>query len=147
MNNSLLFLTDTWLICLIVLILMILCIWLGAGIGKKKFHGEYAENQANKTIIGSVFGLFAFLLAFTFGMSGARFESRRSVAIVEANAIGTAILRADLYPEPERTGFRTDFKKYLQARVDYFTSPWDDTGMKAIKTREAEAAKNLWQEK
>lgn len=144
MENSLFFLTDTWVICLVVLIIMMFCIWLGSAIGRKKFHGDYAENAANKTIIGSVFGLLAFLLAFTFGMSGSRYESRRAASITEANAIGTAILRADLYPEEDRTAFRADFKEYLQARIDYLASPWDDAKLNAIQERQEKAAGSLW---
>lgn len=144
MDNSLLFLIDTWKICLMLLVMMMLCIWLGSAIGEKKFKGEYAENAANKTIIGSVFGLMAFLLAFSFSMSGSRFESRRTASISEANAIGTAILRADLYPEAERNAFRADFKNYLQARIDYLASAWDDAKLNGIQERQKAAADNLW---
>jgi hypothetical protein len=43
-------------------------------------------------------GMLGLLLAFTFGMSNDRYNKRRDLIIEEANDIGTAILRADLYP-------------------------------------------------
>ncbi len=42
------------------------------------------------------------MLAFTLGMAGSRFDQRRELLLDEANAIGTARLRADLVPEPTR---------------------------------------------
>ena len=41
--------------------------------------------------------------------------------LVEANAIGTAILRADLYPDSVRGLLRDQFKTYLHQRIAFFT--------------------------
>src|SRR5678816_1444230 len=46
---------------------------------------------------GSLLGLLALLLAFTFSMSASRYDARRAVLIQEANAISTACL---LYTSP-----------------------------------------------
>jgi hypothetical protein len=50
------------------------------------------------TMVGSVLALFAFLLAFTFGMAASCFEARRQAVLEESNAIGTTYLRARLLP-------------------------------------------------
>ena len=47
---------------------------------------------------GPILALFAFMLAFTFGMAGSRFEARRQAVLEEANAIGTTYLRTRLLP-------------------------------------------------
>ena len=121
-NASLLFRIDAFLLVSILFFLMLICIRIGSAWGKKqKSKLEYYENPANNTIYGAVFALLAFLLAFTFGMSGNRFDARRHATIEEANAIGTAILRTGLYPDPDRAIFRNDIKNYLQARIDYLT--------------------------
>lgn len=57
----------------------------------------------------SLFGLLALLLAFTFGEANSRYTTRRNIIITEANNIGTAILRADMYGDSERLAFRKDF--------------------------------------
>jgi hypothetical protein len=62
-------------------------------------------------------GLLAFLLAFTFGMAASRFELRRELVLDEANAIGTAYLRAALVPEPHRTEIRTFLRDYVDSRL------------------------------
>jgi hypothetical protein len=43
-------------------------------------------------------------------MSGERYDTRRKIIIEEANDIGTALLRSDLYPDSTRTLFRSDFR-------------------------------------
>jgi hypothetical protein len=70
------------------------------------------------TTLGGLLGLLGLLLAFTFGMAGARYDDRRNLVVEEANAIGTAWLRADLVPEPMRTQARAVLREYAQARLD-----------------------------
>src|SRR4030081_2086479 len=48
------------------------------------------------TLESAILGLLALMLAFTFSMALARFEARRDALLNEANAIGTAALRARL---------------------------------------------------
>lgn len=127
------------------MILMLTSIKIGAAIGQKKLELEnHIENTANKTIFGAVFGLFAFLLAITFSMSGTRLEQRRAATVSEAKAISVAIMRADLYPENERAGFRKDFKDYLQGRIDYITVKKKKEILEPIQERINKAEHNLW---
>jgi hypothetical protein len=70
------------------------------------------------TTVGGLLGLLGLLLAFTFGMAGDRFEKRKTLVIEEANAIGTAWLRTDLIPEPQRTQARDTLRQYTQSRLD-----------------------------
>ncbi len=68
--------------------------------------------------LGGLLGLLGLLLAFTFGMAGARYEDRKSLVIEEANAIGTAWLRTDLVPEPMRSEARRALREYTQLRLE-----------------------------
>ena len=38
----------------------------------------------------------------------------------EANEIGTAILRCDMYPDSVRNPLRADFKEYIETRIAYY---------------------------
>ena len=93
MQPSFLLRLDTWQIMLILLVLMMISILVGLKTGKK-FH---KQSQADNTILGSLFTLFGLLLAFTFSMAIDYYGMRRDIVFEEANDIGTAILRADLY--------------------------------------------------
>jgi hypothetical protein len=69
---------------------------------------------------GSLLGLTALLLSFTFGMASTKYELRRQHLVSETNAIETTILRCDLYTDSIRTLLRADLKNYLETRIIYY---------------------------
>lgn len=88
--------------------------------------GDIAASQAASsaaqlgTIQGAIFGLVALLLGFSFSGATGRFIERQSLLVAEANAIGTAYLRADLLPEPHATAYRRDLAAYATGRMELF---------------------------
>src|SRR5215471_12157655 len=58
-------------------------------------------------------------------MSQIRLVRVRTVVELEANAIGTAILRSDLYPDSLKNSFRADFKDYLEAVITFYEHATD----------------------
>ncbi len=69
------------------------------------------------SIQGSILGLLALLLGFSFSMSMQRYDNRSLALIDEANAIGTALLRVELLPIEYQAETRALFEDYVQARV------------------------------
>ncbi len=144
-NESILYNTDAGLLSLVLFLGMLLLLKLGIALGHKLRKSEDVENNPiNTTIVASLLGLFAFLLAFTFNMSGSRFESRRLNNINEANALGTAILRANLYPGKQRDSFRMDFRYYTIARIRYFKAGSDRQSMLKADRDAKDIAARLW---
>ncbi len=81
--------------------------------------GLRAAGEANvSTLEASVLGLLALMLSFTFAMSLTRFDARRDALLTEANAIGTAALRAGLLPAPHAAESLKLFRDYVQVRLD-----------------------------
>lgn len=82
-------------------------------------HRRIADEKESPVgaMVASLLALFAFLLAFTFGMAASRFEARRQTVLEEANAIGTTYLRTQLLPEPQRTASARLLREYVDARV------------------------------
>jgi hypothetical protein len=87
----------------------------------KESKGMTTEDKSIGALEGSLLGLLALLLSFTFGMSSSRHDRRVNIINEEANAIGTAVLRADLYPDSIRQAFRKDFEAYLETRIRFFS--------------------------
>jgi hypothetical protein len=85
-------------------------------LAKRRVEGK--ENIG--AIEGSLLGLMALLMAFTFSIAAEKFDRSRRVLVEEANAISTAILRCDLYPDSIRTLLRADFSQYVDARIAYY---------------------------
>lgn len=145
MKVSLLFETDAWVISLVLFCIMLLSIWLGLKTGqqRKKYFSTKGDSESSPGI-GHLTGLLFFLLAFTFGMSGSRFDTRRQVVVEEANVIGTAILRADLYPANERLKLRTDFKAYVEARIAYYQAGADIKKVLLADSLSQDISAKLW---
>ncbi len=91
---------------------------IGFRFGLRKAHLPKADDDAPKGIItGSILGLVSFLLAFTFSIAAQNYTERRGIVLQEANAIGTAFLRADLMPEAEAQLIRTKLIEYTEDRL------------------------------
>jgi hypothetical protein len=102
-------------------LLLVLFNWLGY-LYKNRQIKKYPDivSSGLGTAEGSLLGLMALLLSFAFGISAAKYETRRQLLVEEANDIGTVILRCDLYPDSARNLFRADLKNYLEARILYY---------------------------
>ena len=75
---------------------------------RMEHESELVKKEDVALFLGAVLTLLALLLGFTYSMSMNRFDTRRALAVDEANAIGTTYLRAQTLPEPwssEAQGF------------------------------------------
>src|SRR5262249_36873133 len=61
--------------------------------------------------------LVAFLVGFAFSGAATRFIDRADIVVKEANALGTAYLRADAVAEPQRGELKAALKEYTADRV------------------------------
>ena len=68
-------------------------------------------------LVGSILALLAFLLAVTMGMAADRFDARRGFVLTEANAIGTAYLRAGYIPQPASDQIQELLREYVPLRI------------------------------
>ena len=85
---------------------------------------ESAKAQIN-TIQASLLGILALLLGFTFSLSLQRYDSRSQAVVSESNAVGTAMLRAELLPLAFRAETEELLRRYLDLRVDAGTISLD----------------------
>lgn len=108
-----------WLIGLVIYAGMIVAA-LGGWKLRKAQGGDPAEKSRNEEgyVVSSVMGLLALLVGFTFALAIDRYDTRRSVVLAEANAIGTAYLRTQLLPEPHRTRISKLLTDYAANRVE-----------------------------
>lgn len=101
-----------------LLLSMILAVELGFVLGRR---AQPSTSEAAKThiqaILAAMLGILALLLGFTFSLSLQRFDTRSEAVVAEANAIGTAYLRAQLLPEPPRQHVLGLLQDYVDTRV------------------------------
>lgn len=98
------------------------------------------------TIQAAVLGLLALLLGFTFSMAATRYDARKEVVREEANAIGTAWLRKDLLPEPQRANVARLLRQYIDSRFDLQETRGDPERVGAVSAKAGLLQSRIWAE-
>jgi hypothetical protein len=79
--------------------------------------GNLEKESQVSTISGSILGLLAFILAFAFGFSNNRFDSRRQLVLEEATILSTAFQRTEMLPDSARKASQDLLREYLAVRL------------------------------
>src|SRR5579862_5169150 len=108
-----------WALFAATVVIVLLSIEGGYWLGKYRRRRSVEEKEAPVgAIVAATLGLLGFILAFTFGLAASRFDARRQMIVEEANAIGTAYLRAGLLPKGQAVTVRKLLLQYVNARLD-----------------------------
>jgi len=108
-----------WLTLLVVLSIIFLSVWGGISFARKRKRKHVEDDAPINTLVGASLALFAFILAFTFGMASNRFDARKAYLLEEVNSIETTWLRADLIAEPHRSAVRALLRDYVALRIEF----------------------------
>ena len=136
--------TDALTLSILLFFGMLVMVPLGRIAGKLWRQEEGEPKGGVGSLLSALYGLSAFILAFTFGMSASRYSNVRDIIVDEANDIGTALLRSDLYSDSVRDAFHADFKKYIDARIAFYNNATDTILFKKAINDADEAATALW---
>src|SRR4030095_4110003 len=113
-----------WTILPLTVVLALLSVELGYRLARYRLQRSQGDPESPLGgTVGATLGLLAFMLAFTFGLAGSRFEDRRQILLSEANAIGTTYLRAAMLPEPMRTEAQNLLREYVDLRLEAVQQP------------------------
>jgi hypothetical protein len=118
-------------------------------IGRRLGVARFSRDPGGATTEGgaaeaSVFALLGLLIAFTFSGAASRFEDRRQLIGVEANAIGTAYLRVDLLPGDSQRELRDLFRRYVDLRASVYQSALDQAETSARLTAGDALQREIW---
>jgi hypothetical protein len=104
MNFSLSNQLPVWIGGLVFFVVLLAALEVGYHVGVWQ-HDKWrdAEDGGGNLVLTSVLALLGLLLAFTFADGVGHYKTRKQAVIAEANALGTALLRADMVADPGRT--------------------------------------------
>lgn len=145
MGDTLFFQLPTYLLFILIFSFILLANWLGYRFKRRqleKYPGQVMEGMGS--IEGSILGVMSLLLGFTFSLAVSKFEARRHVIVDEANTIGTAILRCDMYPDSIRIPLRKEFKDYIETRIAYYDAGNDEAIMGREIDKSEEISGRIW---
>jgi hypothetical protein len=137
---------DPSVICIFLMVLMFLTLGLGYKIRRRFWSVEEGDTRGGvNSLLAALFGLWGFMLAFTFNQTGNRFENVRSMIVDEANFLRTAIIKADLFPDSVRNVYRSDLQKYLEERIAYYDEANNEVKFKENREAISRTAAALWE--
>ena len=110
-----------WGAFFVILLLVLVSVEVGYRLGKYRSRNTEEKESAVGAMVGATLGLLAFMLAFTFGLAAERFDERRQAVLDEANAIGSAYLRAGMIGE-RREEIRALLRTYVDTRLEAIQS-------------------------
>jgi hypothetical protein len=120
-------------------------LFLGRWLGRRALAKDPESARSGYGAVeGAIFGLLGLLIAFTFSGAAARFDARKALIAQEANEIGTAWLRLDLLPAAAQPALREDFRRYLDARIEYTRRIADPAARKEFGDRVTELQGRIW---
>jgi len=131
-----------WVVYLLTVLAMLAAMEAGYRLIKTMQRRKPAKADAGVgAIAGATLALLAFLLAFVVSFAVSIFNERRVLVIKEANAIGTAYLRAGYLDEP----YRTESQDLLREYVDLRLAELDPAKLEMAAARSEEIHNELWQ--
>ena len=117
--TQLLVMLPPWSIFLLTALILLLAFEAGLRLGKiiqQRWPDKYEAGVGTK--VGAALTILALLLAFVINFSISVFNERRQLVVSEANAIGTAYLRAGYLSEPYKSESRRLLRDYLNLRLE-----------------------------
>jgi hypothetical protein len=107
-----------WALFLVFLAMVSISIETGYRLMKMRVEGGKPENEPLVSVIaGSGLGVLGFIIAFTFSIVYARFETRKELLRQEANAVRRLWLRSEFMGDADRSLTVGLLNKYLDIRV------------------------------
>ena len=125
----------------VVVVLIVAEIGFRVGIWKQRRDPEPVKAPMTGAVVGGMLGLMAFLLAFSIGIVINQHNGRKAMVVTEANAVGTAYLRAGFLGEPDRTLSRDLLQEYVEVRL---AAAEDTTLYVSTMKRSEEIHAELW---
>ncbi|MFO1397423.1 MAG: hypothetical protein U1F48_10205 [Burkholderiales bacterium] len=131
----------------LVLVVVFAVLWLSGWAGTARFRrlrAQIAEMRDDFNVVqGATLTLLGLVIGFTFSMAVGRYDQRKNLEEEEANAIGTAYVRADLLPAADAARVRPLLRSYLDLRIVHYTTR-DAQEIATIDARTAKLQSELW---
>ena len=128
----------------VIIILIVGAAEIGARIGMRLF-GVASGAADISTLTGAALGLLALLLGFSFSLGLSRFDTRRTLVLEEANAIGSTANFALMLPEPAQGTILTLLRDYAGVRIGLGV-PYDPAKLRRDIARSLDLQAKLWQQ-
>jgi hypothetical protein len=135
---------SSWELALVLASIMFGATILGLVAGRSLSHRKETLREPFGVVQGALLTLVGLILAFGLAMAVGRYDSRRAAVVDDANAIGTAYLRAQTLREPVRSSTLPLYEKYTDASLLLSRSVPGSSSAKRAIAAESVLQRQLW---
>jgi len=118
----------------------------GSWIGYRWVSKGAIPGEGVGVLVGGLLGLLAFVLALTLAFATERFNDRRAGTLAEANAIGTAWLRAKALGQSHGDEIAKLLETYTKLRIAFVRAPADLAVLDDINNRTSALQSAIWEQ-
>ena len=135
------------LVAAILFLALLAAVETGYRFGRRQFRQATDSGRTQVNVLqASLLGTLALLIGFSFSLALQRYESRSAAVVEEANAVGTAWLRADLLPALLRAVVRQTLRNYLDVRLQSGSVTGADAATRNVfLVRSSNVLNELWE--
>ena len=132
-----------WLVYLVTVAVVLMAAEVGfrVGLWLQRRNPESGGTPMTGAVVGGMLGLMAFLLAFCIGIVINQHNGRKAMVVTEANAVGTAYLRAGFLAETDQDRTRDLLREYVEIRL---AAVGEESLLEATLARSEEIHNELW---
>lgn len=115
--------------------------WVGF---RRRARGGDVQAEGVGLVVGGMLGLLAFVLALTLSFANSRFSERVEGTLAEANAIGTAWLRAEAIGHPRGPAIAKLLEEYTRLRRDFVSQGQNQPAIDELNRRTNALQSQIW---
>jgi hypothetical protein len=131
------------LLFVVAIVAQWLCAWLGAVVFGRHASAGHEAREDFKMVLAASLTLLGLIIGFSFSMAVSRYDLRKSYEAEEANAIGTAYVRADLLSSADATRLRAALSQYLGQRIEFYNTR-DGEQLQLVNAQTRQTQRELW---
>src|SRR3954449_719287 len=143
-GNVLFFGLNTGVLAILLWAVTVAATLTGLVIGRRVARSATGLSEHFGVLQGALIGFMGLVLAFGLSLALGRYESRRADTVDEANAIGTAYLRAQTLAEPVRTETLDLFPRYTETSIAIAEATPGSAAARRARALSAEDQRRLW---
>ncbi len=114
-------------------------------IGRRQAERHEAPGEGIGVLVGGLLGLLAFVLALTLSFASERFNERRAGTLAEANAIGTAWLRAKAIGQPGGDEIASLLEQYTKLRFAFVRAEHNPAELDKLNDQTNAVQSAIWE--
>jgi len=134
----------SWQLGLLVFTVIVGASALGVLAGRHLRRREETYHEPIGVLQATLLGIVGLILAFGLSLAVGRYQDRRADVVADANTIGTAYLRAQTLPEPQRSRSLALLRSYNDLAIQITYQVPGSTAIRAVTARQGVLQRSLW---